>query len=316
MNKIPTKRALMPQNGGQRVPNVAKIVPRRAPNAAKVAPSIVKEAPSAAKVAPSAAKVAPSVAKVMPNAPQTAAKEEVVTSEGNSMTAQVQPQNNIVPPDVDPDFNIADHLKVLPKHMKPHIAKGNHIYNSSGVVLICENGHKLFYNYPEIKADMKCKTCNCKRPEKSVLTVAEALFKSTFVLHAPKILICKEHNLNIILASEYKCVIPQNQNQNITNTDVKLPKKPIVVYLPPPYRQAEITNALKKFLRENRGQFTGRLQKIANKQVRYRLIKDPPPKTKNMMLVRGASNMQIGFDPDVLPDSEAKLLCLENCYWS
>jgi hypothetical protein len=45
-------------------------------------------------------------------------------------------------------------------------------------------------------------------------------------------------------------------------------------------------------------------------------MKDPAPKTKYMLMSLGANNMQIGLDPDVLPDTEAKLLCIENCYFN
>jgi hypothetical protein len=215
-----------------------------------------------------------------------------------------QPHGNI-----DSDFDIVEFLKVLPHNMKPYIPNGKHLYNESGVVLTCDNMHEDFYNYSVINNRMKCKTCSCKRPEKSVIAVADVLFKSKFIFSAAGIMLCREHNVQIMLDDEYKCIIPQVQSQATKSA-------PIRVFLPPPYRQAEITKTLKKFLRENKDHFNARLQKIASKLITYKVMKDPAPKTKYMLMSLGANNMQIGLDPDVLPDTEAKLLCIENCYFN
>ncbi len=211
---------------------------------------------------------------------------------------------------IDSDFDIVEFLKVLPDNMKPYMPNNKHMYNESGIVLTCDNMHEDFYNYSVINNRMKCKTCSCKRPEKSVIAVADVLFKSKFIFSAANVMLCREHNVQIILGDEYKCIIPQTQPQTTTKS------APIRVFLPPPYRQVEITKTLKKFLRENKDHFGVRLQKIASKLITYKVMKDPAPKTKYMMMSLGANNMQIGLDPDVLPDTEAKLLCIENCYFN
>jgi hypothetical protein len=211
---------------------------------------------------------------------------------------------------IDDDFNIENVLGDLPASLKPYMPDGKHIYNDAGVVLICDKSHDDFYMYGELNRKLKCHTCNCRRQEKAVLLVAEKLFKVTMIVPKPNMIISRQPTIRIFLQGG------EGEENRESSMKVVAPTA-IKIILAPPYQQKIIYGALKALLTAHKDELAviPKLHKIALRCSHAAVKKEPPPKTYDMMLLRGVSPMQLKFDNNVLPVNEAKALCLENCYY-
>jgi hypothetical protein len=198
----------------------------------------------------------------------------------------------------DPDFDISTIIAKLPSMFSAFKINNEYKYNASGIILICDKQHKDFYTYNSINSLMNCKTCKCGKRERSVLNVAEKMFKVVLVVPQPMIVISREYNIIIYID-------PSMSKSTFDNGKI---------HLSPPYQRAHIQKNLHQLLVDNIEHLHPQLKLVIRAGIHRKVIKDQLPKTRDMVLLRDGP-LAAQFDPDVLDGADAKLLCFENCYY-
>jgi hypothetical protein len=224
---------------------------------------------------------------------------------------------------VDADFDIEEVVSNVHPKFTPVLVDGAPVYNSTSILLACSGKypHEDYYLYKNVTKP-KCRSCKPDNKKFSEVRKAfEAYFKSPFVLDGDA-LVCNGMSIRVSLEiGKTPHVQILGYADGVTFITVRTPflqnkiqasldKLAQDICADPDSDPDSIADAAPDFPPTVFSQAAREV--IASKRKRI-FRKDAPRKTRAMYAARG-NKFAASFADDVVPDEDARLLCIENCY--